>query len=252
MASGRFHGMVSIGAGVLAGGTLYYLTQDKAAAAALGGACMAGVIITPDLDEPNPSHSHYEVWHGCGAIFAMLWWLFWLPYTLIVTRHRSLMSHFPILSTIGRVGYLGTIMLPILWLIKSTGGITLVIQKLANANWGIGILPIREWISPLLSVSIPIPGVEWWVVFTIIVLTFAGLSILKVDLPQNMQISLFCAMTSAFLGIGVILKLVISAYGFASQIHVPIWGWLFTGLCLSDTLHALVDWVINRNAPIWI
>lgn len=249
MATGRFHGMVSMAAGIIAGGTVYYATRDVAAAAALGGACLAGVIISPDLDEPNPTHSHTEVRHGFGMIIALLWWIFWQPYALIVTRHRSLLSHFPILSTAGRVGYLGTILLPTLWILKYLRGLTPVIRGIETKECvGVLIQPIWERIQPLLNHPFPLPGVDLWVVFLVIAAILTGLSILKVDLAQNNQKELFWVISGVSTVIITVWMLVRLAYGTAFLIQIPIGGWLFMGLCLSDTLHALVDWYV----PIWI
>jgi len=253
MASGWFHGLVSFGAGVLAGVTIYRLTENWETAAALGGACaIGGVIITPDLDDPHPTHSHTEVWRGCGAIPALIWWLFWLPYTRIMARHRAFLSHFPVLSTIGRVGYLGTILLPILWIIQATGVIGMVLKRLAYINWGYGLFPMTKWVEGAKSISIVIPGASVWMILGIVTLAFAGLSLVHLDMEMHAQAILFGILICALVIAGAIIRIAEPNLGATAIAHIPLWGWMFIGLSLSDTLHFLADLIINGQSPIWI
>jgi uncharacterized metal-binding protein len=249
MASGQFHGMVSITAGLVAGGALYYATRDIVSASALGGACMAGVILSPDLDEPNPTRSHTEVRHSFGLIVAAIWWIFWQPYTLIVHRHRSLLSHLPILSTAGRVGYLGTFLIPMIWILTFLWKLPAVAREIAKANWiGMVVQPIWGKLLALVPYRLSTPGINVWVVFLVAVVILIVLSILKVDLPQQMQGRLFWGMMIVIIGTGAVWAFIQYNRGGNLINIIPIGGWLFTGLCISDILHSCADWYM----PIWI
>jgi uncharacterized metal-binding protein len=67
--------------------------------------CLAGIPLTPDLDQEGISTSEYWIikW-TCGLGF--LWTMLWFPYAL-ACPHRSFVSHFPIVSTLIRLLYLG-------------------------------------------------------------------------------------------------------------------------------------------------
>lgn len=68
-------------------------------ASALVGFLVGGLWLSPDLDTPSlPSHR----WGPLG--------LLWLPYRRLL-RHRSLLSHAPVLGTVGRLTYLGAVLL---------------------------------------------------------------------------------------------------------------------------------------------
>lgn len=77
------------------------------AMAAVGG-CLAGVVLSPDLDQPSLTHSEWVVLKTplvgrwlLGPLFVAVW----LPYAMLF-KHRSVWTHMPILSTIVRLGYM--------------------------------------------------------------------------------------------------------------------------------------------------
>jgi uncharacterized metal-binding protein len=79
-------------------------------ALACGAGCLAGIAITPDLDQEGLSSSEYWIikWTlGLGFLWTMLWY----PYARLC-KHRSVISHFPFIGTAGRLAYLS--ILPLL------------------------------------------------------------------------------------------------------------------------------------------
>jgi uncharacterized metal-binding protein len=244
MPSGQVHGIISLAAGAAAGGIMFSITRNMTIAAALGGACMAGTIISPDLDEVNPTHSHMEVRRGCGMVAALIWWLLWQPYVLLMTRHRSWLSHFPVISTAGRVGYLGAIMIPVVWGVNYLGKLPYINKLMESVVWtGYVLQPLWERIRILLPLNIEIPGVGTWVGFLIAAAVIAVMSFfLRIDFPESTQKGMFWVMAGVMVVIGAIWVWLNPMTGQEIASVIPIGVWAFAGLCLSDTLHALMDW----------
>ena len=111
MPSGVVHAQASLflafPACALAYGTSAHLPpQDAmfhAGAAALG--CLAGIPLSPDLDQEGLSTTeHWIIKMTLGLGF--LWTMLWYPYARLC-KHRSPLSHWPILGTAGRLAYIG-------------------------------------------------------------------------------------------------------------------------------------------------
>ncbi len=108
MPSGTTHAIITTLAAASLAGLGYASKQPQAATIAIAGGCLAGLILTPDLDLNEDTYSYHLVKKETGPIFARLWSLAWFPYSRLI-RHRSWISHFPIFSTLIRVGYLAGI-----------------------------------------------------------------------------------------------------------------------------------------------
>jgi uncharacterized metal-binding protein len=80
-------------------------SYSQEAALAFAGGCLAGVLITPDLDVDEPTRSHYVVGKTFGLLPFVIWRLLWLPYGKLI-GHRAFISHFPIVGTSVRLLYL--------------------------------------------------------------------------------------------------------------------------------------------------
>jgi uncharacterized metal-binding protein len=110
MASGRSHDRATW---ILAlpFGALWWPWLGLAGVAAAGGAfLLGGLLLSPDLDtRSNPTRR----W---GPL-RLLWW----PYRRLL-RHRSLLSHSPLLGTAGRLIYLAATLLAICLLLQPLGG----------------------------------------------------------------------------------------------------------------------------------
>jgi uncharacterized metal-binding protein len=85
---------------------------------ALVGGCLAGLVLTPDLDVDRGSISHRIVKKSAGLLIGFAWHLFWYPYSRIMP-HRSWYSHMPIFSTFIRVAYLFALPALLWWLASS-------------------------------------------------------------------------------------------------------------------------------------
>jgi uncharacterized metal-binding protein len=105
MPSGQVHAAISI----VAAGGLYLaagqLGQPAPLPLALAGGCLAGILITPDLDVDARVRSHRLVRENAGMIAYLVWRSLWLPYAQLIP-HRSWVSHAPVIGTILRLVYL--------------------------------------------------------------------------------------------------------------------------------------------------
>jgi uncharacterized metal-binding protein len=106
MASGRVHAACSVTLAVISFGFLAGTSNDFQAATACSAGCLAGIALTPDLDQEGLSYSETTIIKWTLGI-GYLWLLLWYPYARLI-KHRSPLSHFPILGTAGRLLYLFT------------------------------------------------------------------------------------------------------------------------------------------------
>jgi len=66
--------------------------------------CFVGILLSPDLDVDNGNISNYllrRIWKPIEK----LWFIYWFPYRKLL-KHRSFLSHFPVISTFGRIVYI--------------------------------------------------------------------------------------------------------------------------------------------------
>ncbi len=93
---------------------LYMLGHVPAAELlAFAAGCLAGLIITPDLDIRHFTHAEQIVRRSggrAGNFLAGLWLALWWPYSHLVPYHRHALSHMPVLGTALRVLYLSVIL----------------------------------------------------------------------------------------------------------------------------------------------
>jgi uncharacterized metal-binding protein len=80
--------------------------------------CLAGLLITPDLDVDVPVNSHAVVRRHAGLLPWLAWRLLWLPYAKTIP-HRHWLSHAPVIGTLIRVAYMSAV----IWLILTLLGI---------------------------------------------------------------------------------------------------------------------------------
>lgn len=102
MTTGRNHNLITLGASA----ALYLLAPyPHTERIALGAGCLAGILITPDLDVDGLVASHGVMRSSLGALPGFLWRLLWLPYSYLIP-HRHWLSHAPIIGTAGRLAYM--------------------------------------------------------------------------------------------------------------------------------------------------
>ncbi|HEY0075506.1 MAG TPA: DUF2227 family putative metal-binding protein [Abditibacteriaceae bacterium] len=114
MPSGKVHAQCSLVLAVPAFGFVAGATGDNIAAGTCALGCLLGIMLTPDLDQEGLSSSENALVKytlGLGFLWAMLWY----PYARLI-KHRSPLSHFPLIGTAGRLLYLGLLLLiPSYW-----------------------------------------------------------------------------------------------------------------------------------------
>jgi uncharacterized metal-binding protein len=114
MPSGKVHATCSLVLAAPAFGLVAGTTGDFVAGGACALGCLLGIMLTPDLDQETLSsseHAFIKYTLGLGFLWAMLWY----PYARLI-KHRSPLSHFPILGTAGRLAYLSLwLLIPSYW-----------------------------------------------------------------------------------------------------------------------------------------
>jgi uncharacterized metal-binding protein len=104
MASGRVHAACSVVLAAVSYGVVAGALGDFRASAACAAGCVMGIFMTPDLDQEGLSSSENALIKLSLGI-GFLWLMLWYPYARAI-KHRSPLSHFPILGTAGRLFYL--------------------------------------------------------------------------------------------------------------------------------------------------
>jgi uncharacterized metal-binding protein len=144
MPDGKTHAALTVvaAAGLSAAGYLLVLPGDTSLA--LAGGCLAGLVLTPDLDVNDRIYAHSLVRRQAGQLPALAWRLFWLPYSRLVP-HRHWISHTPVLGTGLRLGYLALIA----WLLLALFGHPWPWQELPvwapAAVYGLAVSDALHW-----------------------------------------------------------------------------------------------------------
>lgn len=114
MPSGKVHAISTVMAGGIAAPLLYTLGHvSTGETLAFAAGCLAGLIITPDLDIRQFIYAEQVVRHSggwLGRILAGLWYALWWPYAHLIPYHRHPLSHLPLVGTALRALYLGLIL----------------------------------------------------------------------------------------------------------------------------------------------
>jgi uncharacterized metal-binding protein len=103
MPSGKIHSALTWAtvSGVLAP---YLIVQFDGNPWLYGAGCVVGVLVSPDMDV-NKGNVSDQIIRKVSRPAQFLWRLFWTPYAILVP-HRHTISHFPILGTVLRIGYI--------------------------------------------------------------------------------------------------------------------------------------------------
>jgi uncharacterized metal-binding protein len=149
MPSGKVHAQCSLFLAAPAYGLVAGAMGDHVTGAACALGCLLGIAMTPDLDQEGLSSSESAIIKytlGLGFLWTMLWY----PYARLI-KHRSPLSHFPILGTTGRLLYLGAwLLLPSYWgwqVVKPSP------ETLQLVLWAIGGLALSDLGHYLLDVK---------------------------------------------------------------------------------------------------
>ena len=122
MATGKQHARASLFAAIPTGITIGVATGDACAGIAATTGCLAGILLTPDLDQIGISKSEWALVRRLGPI-GFLWMAFWALYARLLP-HRHWLSHAPVIGTLGRLAYLAVPSV-VLWLVLGCPGIHL-------------------------------------------------------------------------------------------------------------------------------
>ncbi|MEN8241729.1 MAG: DUF2227 family putative metal-binding protein [Chloroflexota bacterium] len=106
MPNGRVHAFSTIALAGVSAAALYQFNPNQEINIAAVSGVLSGLMLTPDLDVPAGSISQSFVRRKSGILFSLIWRIWWLPYAHIIP-HRHWVSHFPLISTIIRIIYLG-------------------------------------------------------------------------------------------------------------------------------------------------
>lgn len=136
-------------AGAAGFGTYQLGLLDQPHAIALAAGSLAGLLLTPDLDVDTGSNS--DDWaRSFGRLPGLLWWLVWRPYAALVP-HRSPLSHFPILGTVLRLGYLSLVVWVLAWAVHLIAPIA--IPAIRAVPWwfplafvGLALADLLHWV----------------------------------------------------------------------------------------------------------
>lgn len=118
---------------------------------AAGFGCMSGIVLSPDLDIDTWTESEKAVIRESRPLGWLFFSLFY-PYARILS-HRSPWSHWPVVGTLGRLGYLVLVLSPlayVLWLILGKPDATLPSQvQHVLFCWGTGlsVSDTAHWIA---------------------------------------------------------------------------------------------------------
>ncbi len=125
MPSGKKHALATcIAAGMLSP-FIYLSGQPAAHTLAFTAGCMAGLVISPDLDvRHRDTHAETIMRRSLGCLGGGIWNLLWLPYAYLIPHHRHPLSHWPILGTAVRLLYLFALPLIVYWLVAPRLGWT--------------------------------------------------------------------------------------------------------------------------------
>lgn len=149
MASGKAHATASLllAAPCVIAVTAY--TRDPQAGIAAGAGCLAGLLLSPDLDQEGLSAMEWALikrTFGLGFLWLLAWW----PYAVMLP-HRCFLSHAPIIGTLIRLVYL--CLPPLLLALTLGAGLpVLSITMWWLAGWGIAGLAVSDtahWIMDL-------------------------------------------------------------------------------------------------------
>ena len=125
MAKGSTHAKATLALAAVGGWVSYRLGHPLPFTLALTGGVLAGLAITPDLDLERGCISNAVIRRLVGRTVERLWGLFWRPYGLLL-RHRSRLSHLPVVGTTVRLVYLCALPALICWLAGNALGWTLI------------------------------------------------------------------------------------------------------------------------------
>jgi len=147
--NGKAHATASLVLALPCGVAAYAVTENVAVSVGATVGCLAGTLLTPDLDVDGITSSEWWLVKKLGPL-GFLWMAAWWPYAKIIP-HRHWLSHAPIVGTIGRLAY---VLLPVVLLCVALGvelpEIPLVAwHAIAGAVRGLMVSDTAHWLMDL-------------------------------------------------------------------------------------------------------
>ncbi len=148
MASGQTHAACTLALSALSFGAIQGTLADPLIASACALGCLSGVFITPDLDQQTRSMSESLLIRRTFGL-GYLWLLLWFPYAKLI-KHRSPLSHFPVLGTAGRLFYMALwLAIPAYFGIRLTAPSPEIWPLLGWGALGLALSDFGHWIFDL-------------------------------------------------------------------------------------------------------
>jgi uncharacterized metal-binding protein len=103
--------------------------------------CLLGIILTPDLDQIGISKSEWGLVKKLGPL-GFIWMALWWPYAVSI-KHRSLLSHLPVLGTAIRLIYCAALLI-IIWTILGRPALVMPVWGWALLRGGLKGLVVSD------------------------------------------------------------------------------------------------------------
>jgi len=130
--NGKAHATASLAAS-LPTGLIVGLALGPDVGLCAAGGCLLGIFVNPDLDQLTIERAEWKIIKWL-PVAGWGWLMLWDVYARIC-KHRGFLSHFPIVGTLGRVGYLELWDLA-LWLARGQPAPVMVTPQ--QMRWALG------------------------------------------------------------------------------------------------------------------
>jgi uncharacterized metal-binding protein len=150
MATGEKHAAITQTLALSTVVALAYAMGDVSTAVLAGGGCLAGLLIEPDLDVDGITQSERLLLKNILPL-GIVWYILWYPYAWVIP-HRSKVSHFPILGTLGRVLHLSLWVFAIAALLGQADALYAWLQTVPLPYWaalaaGLAVADVGHWFA---------------------------------------------------------------------------------------------------------
>ena len=119
MPSGRIHSIANIVVAVSGSATMLLLGHGTESIIGIPSGAIVGILLSCDLDIDSGNIADHLIKRYTGHIVETMWTMLWTVYRKAF-KHRSFLSHFPLVSTIIRIAYLSVfyflVATPLKWL----------------------------------------------------------------------------------------------------------------------------------------
>ena len=105
MPAGRFHSLANIVVAASGGATMFLLQRGNEGIMGIATGAVIGILCGPDQDVDGGNIADYIIRRYTGVAVEVMWDCVWTPYRK-VCKHRGILSHAPIISTVLRIAYL--------------------------------------------------------------------------------------------------------------------------------------------------